>query len=42
MSNGFVRDTVSGAVIVTTSTVGAVMSDGFIRDPDGRLVVIAV
>jgi hypothetical protein len=42
MVQGVVVDTATGQPVTTTSTVGAVMSGGFLRDPDGRLVVIAV
>jgi hypothetical protein len=38
---GFVVNS-SGAVVTTTSTVGATFSEGFLRDPDGRLVVTYV
>jgi hypothetical protein len=38
---GFVRDVANGYVLVcTTNTAGAKMSSGFLRDPDGRLVVV--
>lgn len=36
-SRGFAR-TATG-LAATTSTVGATMQSGFLRDPDGRLVV---
>lgn len=40
MTGGFVRDTTTSALIVTTDTTNAVISGGFLRDPDGRLVVV--
>lgn len=36
---GFVRITATGILSVTTDTTGATMQRGFVRDPDGRLVV---
>lgn len=37
---GFVRDTSQqNALVMTTSTVGATFKGGWLRDPDGRLVV---
>jgi hypothetical protein len=33
-------DVNSGYLIVTTTQAGAILSGGFLRDPDGRLVVI--
>jgi hypothetical protein len=38
-SGGFVRNATTGALILTTSTVGATFRGGFLRDADGRLVV---
>lgn len=39
--SGFVRDTNSElALVVTTDATGAEMDSGFLRDPDGRLVVV--
>jgi hypothetical protein len=37
---GFVVDTATGYLIVTSSQSGAAMSGGYLRDPDGRLVVV--
>lgn len=37
---GFVVDTVTGGIVTTTNTTGAKWWGGFLRDPDGRLVVI--
>lgn len=39
-SGGFVLDKATGALVVTTSQVGATVTEGFLRDPDGRLVVV--
>lgn len=41
---GFVVTTTTDppAPATTTSLVGAAMSDGYLRDPDGRLVVTLV
>lgn len=36
---GFVIDTRTGGVAVTMSRTGAAWWGGFLRDPDGRLVV---
>jgi hypothetical protein len=36
---GFVVNATTGAWVVTTSTAGAQWWSGFVRDPDGRLVV---
>jgi hypothetical protein len=36
---GFVIDTTTGQVATTTSKAGATWQGGFLRDPDGRLVV---
>lgn len=42
MSGGFVRDaTADFALVTTTDQTGARMTAGFLRDPDGRLVVVA-
>lgn len=42
MIAGFVRDTSNGmSLVTTTSTVGAKVQTGFLRDPDGRLVVVS-
>jgi hypothetical protein len=38
---GFVVDSTSGALVVTTNATGAVWRGGYLRDPDGRLVVVA-
>jgi hypothetical protein len=38
---GFVRDTTTGVVIVTTDASNATWQNGFLRDPDGRLVVVS-
>lgn len=40
-AGGFVVDTTTSPpmLVVTTTTTGAVWSGGFLRDPDGRLVV---
>lgn len=38
--NGFVRDATTLALITTTNQVGATRAGGFLRDPDGRLVVV--
>jgi len=39
--NGFVRDEATFALIVTTNMTGATISQGYLRDPDGRLVVVS-
>jgi hypothetical protein len=39
---GIVVDKTTGNIVTTTSTVGAVMSGGLLKDPDGRLVVMLV
>jgi hypothetical protein len=39
---GFVVDTTTGEPVLTTVQTGAQMWSGFLRDPDGRLVVIYV
>lgn len=39
---GFIVDTTSGRPVITTDQTNAQMSGGFLRDPDGRLVVIFV
>jgi len=36
---GFVRLISTGALVVTTNTTGARWQNGFLVDPDGRLVV---
>jgi hypothetical protein len=36
---GFVVDTTTGKYAITTSLTNAVWWGGFLRDPDGRLVV---
>jgi hypothetical protein len=36
---GFVVDTTTGLIATTTSKTGATWQAGFLRDPDGRLVV---
>ena len=41
-SNGFVRDTATQAIIVTTDDTDARWWNGQLRDPDGRLVVESV
>jgi hypothetical protein len=38
--SGFVVDATTGAWVVTYSTTGAAYWGGFLRDPDGRLVVV--
>lgn len=38
--NGFVRDSVTLAIVTTTNPVGAARAGGFLRDPDGRLIVV--
>jgi hypothetical protein len=39
---GFLRDTnAGGALVVTTDSTGATQQGGFLRDPDGRLVVVS-
>jgi len=41
MKGGFIRDTDNDdALVVTTDTTNAVTHSGFLRDPDGRLVVV--
>lgn len=40
LSGGFVRDKNTGALVVTTNTLNAVQTGGFLKDPDGRLVVV--
>jgi hypothetical protein len=37
---GFVVDTTTGLIQTTTSKTGAQWQSGFLRDPDGRLVVV--
>jgi hypothetical protein len=37
---GFVVDVATGAWMVTTDKTGASWQEGFLRDPDGRLVVV--
>jgi hypothetical protein len=37
---GFVVDRTTGQIVATTNRTGARWSGGFLRDPDGRLVVI--
>jgi hypothetical protein len=39
---GFVVDKNTGRLIVTTDASNATMTGGFLRDPDGRAVVINV
>ncbi len=39
VQGGFLRDSSTGSLIVTTDPTGAVMRGGYLRDPDGRLVV---
>jgi len=39
---GFIRLLSDGSLAVTTNTAGAVSKNGFLRDPDGRLVVVYV
>lgn len=36
---GFILDRATGALVTTASTVGATSRGGFLRDPDGRIVV---
>lgn len=36
---GFVVDTATNQIVTTINTVGAAYKGGFLRDPDGRLVV---
>lgn len=38
---GFIRDTTTDppALVMTTTLTGAKMQQGYLRDPDGRLVV---
>jgi hypothetical protein len=38
--NGFLVDQATGQPLTTTSTVGAQWSFGFLRAPDGKLVVV--
>ncbi|HEY9522456.1 MAG TPA: hypothetical protein VIR33_04400 [Thermopolyspora sp.] len=40
MRGGFVRDSATNELIVTTNKTNAAMRGGFLRDPDGRLVVV--
>lgn len=42
MSNGFVKDSVTYALSLTTTTAGATVRNGFLRDADGRIVVMYV
>lgn len=37
--DGFICDINTDSIVVTTNTVGAKWEAGFLRDPDGRLVV---
>lgn len=37
---GFVVDTSTGVHVMTTAAAGATWQNGFLRDPDGRLVVV--
>ena len=37
--NGFVINTTTRALVTTTTTAAATWQGGFLRDPDGRLVV---
>jgi hypothetical protein len=42
MRDGFVRDDdADRALVTTTTTSGATFRGGFLRDPDGRLVVVS-
>jgi hypothetical protein len=38
---GFVVNIDTGQIAVTTSTAGSAWQGGFVRDPDGRLVVVS-
>ena len=40
LNDGFVRTKDTKALVVTTNAAGATIYDGFLRDPDGRLVVV--
>jgi hypothetical protein len=40
MDRGFIRQ--DGVLALTTNTSGATMQRGYLRDPDGRLVVRVV
>lgn len=39
---GFIRDTVTGALAVTTVSSGVTSAGGFKRDADGRLLVVYI
>jgi hypothetical protein len=39
LQGGFVIDKATGMPVFTTVTAGAQMQGGYLRDPDGRLVV---
>lgn len=38
---GFVVNTTTGALVTTSSLAGAAWWGGFLRDPDGRLVIVS-
>lgn len=38
--HGLVIDRTTGALVVTTNTTGASWHNGWLKDPDGRLVVV--
>lgn len=38
--DGFVRDAATLILITTSNPVGATKRGGFLRDPDGRLVIV--
>jgi hypothetical protein len=38
--SGFVTDAVTRCLVTTFNATGAVMTAGFLRDPDGRLVLV--
>lgn len=40
--HGLVVNIDTGALVVTTITAGAIWQNGFLQDPDGRLVVVSV
>lgn len=42
LEGGFVRDGELGPLVLTTDTTGAEEQSGFLRDPDGRLVVVVL
>lgn len=42
LQGGFKRAVATGALVTTTSTVGAVIRGGLLRDASGHLVVVIV